>query len=89
MRDIDILDIKLQVKAGELGFEIIGDNIYCCSSTGEKVIVGEVGKPAALKVYCLDCKYLMFSDACYGECGKGYKIGIVDPYDSCGRGVKK
>lgn len=31
---------------------------------------------------CKNCKHLVFSD-CYGECGAGYKDGIVRPYDSC------
>lgn len=39
------------------------------------------------KVQCKDCKYLMFSD-CYGECSKAYK-GIVQPSDSCGKGIRK
>ena len=38
-------------------------------------------------VYCIDCKYFMFSD-CYGECSKG-NLGILSPYDFCSRGVKK
>lgn len=39
------------------------------------------------EVHCGDCEHLTFSD-CYGECGKGYK-GIVQPGDSCGKGVAK
>lgn len=31
---------------------------------------------------CKNCKHLSFSD-CYGECSKGYKEGVVHPYDSC------
>lgn len=36
------------------------------------------------KVYCKDCKHLMFSD-CYAECGKGYR-GIVSVDDFCDKG---
>lgn len=39
------------------------------------------------KVYCKDCKYLMFSD-CYAECGKAYK-GIVSIDDFCYKGELK
>lgn len=39
------------------------------------------------RIYCKDCKYLMFSDCC-GECSKGYK-GIVNPYDYCKHGKRK
>lgn len=88
MKEIDILDIKWQVKAGELGFEVIDNYIYCCSSTGEKVIVGEMGKPAALKVHCIYCKYLMFSDS-YAVCSKECKSGTLNPYDSCGKGERE
>ena len=38
------------------------------------------------RVYCKDCKYLMFSD-CYGECSKAYR-GIVNPDDYCEHGKR-
>lgn len=46
----------------------------------------ETVEPTEEPVLCKDCEYLMFSD-CYGECIKAYK-GIVNPNDSCGKGVR-
>lgn len=38
------------------------------------------------RVYCKDCKYLMFSD-CYGKCSKTHR-GIVNPDDYCEHGKR-
>ena len=40
-------------------------------------------------VYCKDCKYLDIEDSgMYATCAKAYK-GIIHPYDSCKKGIKK
>ena len=39
------------------------------------------------RVYCKDCKYLIFSD-CYGECSKAYR-GIVNPDNYCEHGERR
>lgn len=56
-----------------------------CPNCGAKMIEAEPQEENDVK--CIECKYLMFSD-CYGECSKAY-MGIVHPWDSCGRGEKK
>lgn len=40
-------------------------------------------------VYCEDCKYLDIEDGgMYATCAKAYK-GVVQPWDSCGKGFRK
>lgn len=40
-------------------------------------------------VYCEDCKHLDIEDGgMYATCAKAYK-GIVKPWDSCGKGLRK
>ena len=40
-------------------------------------------------VYCKDCKYLDIEDGgMYATCAKAYK-GMVQPWDSCGKGLGK
>ena len=44
-------------------------------------------KTESTRVFCIDCRNLMFSD-CYGECRKGYR-GIVNPHDTCEHAQRK
>ena len=40
-------------------------------------------------VFCKDCEYLDIEDGgMYATCAKAYK-GIVQPWDSCGKGLRK
>ena len=48
-----------------------------CGNCGAKMDGADADK---LKVTCLNCKHLMFSD-CYGECNK--QLRIVNPNDTC------
>ena len=77
--------------AGVLACPSCGSGEYLHNEDGNRCrFCGQCGQAidwTEPEVHCGDCEHLTFSD-CYGECGKSYK-GIVQPGDSCGKGVAK